>query len=74
VYRRLHGYTMQAYSWYPQRKDPHRQAQMMRRRFDHGFASASLHPVPCTYLQAFRESGLSDHAVLEIVFTPEARR
>jgi exodeoxyribonuclease III len=74
VYRRLHGYTMQAYSWYPQRKDPHRQAQMMGRRFDHGFASASLHPVSCTYLQAFRESGLSDHAVLEIVFTPEARR
>jgi exonuclease III len=74
VYRRLHGYTMPAYSWYPQRKDPYRQAQMMGRRFDHGFASASLHPVSCTYLQAFRESGLSDHAVLEIVFTPEARR
>lgn len=74
AYRRLHGYAMQAYSWYPQRKDPHRQAQMMGRRFDHVFASASLHPVSCTYLQAFRESGLSDHAVLEIVFVPEARR
>ena len=71
VYRRLHGYTMQAYSWYPQRKDPHRQLQMMGRRFDHGLASASLHPVSCTYLQAFRESGLSDHAALEIVFGVE---
>jgi exonuclease III len=74
VYRRLHGYTMQAYSWYPQRKDPHRQAQMMGRRFDHGFASASLHPVSCTYLQMFREKGLSDHAGLAIVFRPSASR
>jgi exonuclease III len=69
VYRRLHGYTMQAYSWYPYRKDPHRQAQMMGRRFDHGFASASLYPVSCSYLQMFRESGLSDHAALEVVFS-----
>jgi exonuclease III len=70
VFRMLHGYAMQAYSWYPVRMDPHRQAQMMGRRFDHGFASPSLRPVSCTYLQMFREAGLSDHAALEIVFRP----
>ena len=70
VYRRLHGYGTQAYRWYPQRKDPHRQAQMMGRRFDHGFAPVSLHPVSCMYLHIFRESSLSDHAALEIVFRP----
>jgi exonuclease III len=71
VFRRLHGYAMQAYSWYPIRMDPHRQARLMGRRFDHGFASASLRPVSCLYLHACRESGLSDHAALEIVFIPE---
>jgi hypothetical protein len=74
VYRRLHGYATQAYSWYPRRHDPRRQAQMIGRRFDHGFASASLNAVSCTYLHAFRTSGLSDHAALEITFRPEARR
>jgi exonuclease III len=72
VYRQLHGYGTPAYSWYPRRKDLHRQAQMMGRRFDHCFASASLHPVSCTYLQAFRVSGLSDHAALEAVCSPSA--
>jgi hypothetical protein len=46
----------------------------MGRRFDHGFASATLRPVSCTYLQMFQESGLSDHAALEIVFRPSASR
>jgi exonuclease III len=70
VYRRLHGNARPAYSWYPVRKDPHRQIQMIGRRFDHCFASASLRPASCTYLQTFRESGLSDHAALEVVFSP----
>jgi exonuclease III len=29
VYRRRHGYATQAYSWYPHRKAPHRQARLM---------------------------------------------
>jgi exonuclease III len=70
VYRRLHGYATPAYSWYPYRKDPHRQARMLGRRFDHCLASASLRPVSCTYLHMFRESGLSDHAALEVVCSP----
>jgi hypothetical protein len=74
VFRRLHGYATSAYSWYPVRKDPRLQSRLMGRRFNHGFASALLHPVSCTYLHMFCESGLSDHAALEIVFRPEARR
>ena len=70
VYRQLHGYGTPAYSWYPRRKDLHRQAQMMGRRFDHCFASAALNPMSCMYLQAFRVSGLSDYAALEAVFSP----
>jgi hypothetical protein len=31
VYRRLHRYATQAYSWYPVRKDPHRWARLMGR-------------------------------------------
>jgi exonuclease III len=69
----LHGYATQAYSWYPYRKDPHRQVYLMGRRFDHGFASALLNPVSCTYLQAYRESALSDYGAVEIVFRPSAR-
>ncbi|MGH8065722.1 MAG: hypothetical protein ACRERE_10925 [Candidatus Entotheonellia bacterium] len=42
------------------------------RRFDHVFASTSLNPLSCTYLQKFRESGLSDHAALEAVFLPQS--
>jgi hypothetical protein len=68
VDRRLHGDAARAYSWYPRSHDPRRQAQILGCRFDHGFASASLHPVSCMYLDAFRASGLSDHAALEVVF------
>jgi exonuclease III len=70
VYRTLHGYAMTAYSWYPHRKGPLQQARLVGRRFDHCFASAALRPASCTYLQMFRESGLSDHAALEVVFSP----
>jgi endonuclease/exonuclease/phosphatase family metal-dependent hydrolase len=54
------------------RKDPHRQVYLIGRRFDHVFASTSLNPLSCTYLQKFRESGLSDHAALEAVFLPQS--
>jgi exonuclease III len=70
AYRWLYGYTTPAYSWYIVRKDPLQQARLVGRRFDHCFASAALRPVSCTYLQTFRESGLSDHAALELVFSP----
>jgi exonuclease III len=70
VYRRLHGYAMQTQdegwswcyrnlSWY---------------RFDHLFASHALCPVQAQYLHAFRESGLSDHAPLEVLFEPASRQ
>jgi endonuclease/exonuclease/phosphatase family metal-dependent hydrolase len=70
VYRQLHGYATPGSSWYPHREDRHRQARLIGRRFDHVFASASLHPVSCRYLQASREAGLSDHAALDVVFSP----
>jgi exonuclease III len=50
VYRQLHGYATPGASWYPHRKDPHRQARLIGRRFDQVFASASLHPMSCRYL------------------------
>lgn len=70
VFRRLNGYETPKCSWYPLRKDPLQQLRLIGRRFDHAFASASLNPLLCTYLQMFRESGLSDHAALEAVFRP----
>jgi endonuclease/exonuclease/phosphatase family metal-dependent hydrolase len=39
-------------------------------KIDHCFASASLRPASCTYLQTSRESGLCDHAALEVVLSP----
>jgi exodeoxyribonuclease III len=66
VYRALHGYTPQEFSWYLRRG-----AYRVGRRFDHIFASASLNPVSCLYLHEFRESGLSDHSAIEVVFQPQ---
>jgi exonuclease III len=74
VFRRFHGYATLEYSWYPIRKDLLQQARLIGRRFDHSFASASLHLVSCAYLQAFRELALSDHAALEIIVRPLASR
>jgi exonuclease III len=63
VFRTLHGYEREEYSWYAKRNGVFR-----GRRFDHVFASASLEPISCTYLHALRESGLSDHSPIEAVF------
>jgi exonuclease III len=40
------------------------------RRYDHVFASSSLNPVECRYLQFLRERRLSDHSPIEAVFDP----
>lgn len=63
VYRALHGYGDDAYSFALRRK-----GKEVRRRFDHVLASDSLRPVSCEYLHEVRERGLSDHAPLEAAF------
>jgi endonuclease/exonuclease/phosphatase family metal-dependent hydrolase len=65
VFRTLHGYDVEEWSWYW--KGRH---QRIGRRFDHVFASPQLHAVQCYYLHAWRETGLSDHAPLEVHFAP----
>jgi len=62
VYRALHGYRRQDYSWYGIRA-----GRSDGLRFDHIFASASLRPTSCVYIHAFRE-WLSDHSALEATF------
>ena len=63
MYRLLHGYAKQEFSWYTRR-----QGKLIGRRFDHVFASAQLQPARCEYLHTFREAGLSDHSAIEAVF------
>jgi len=63
VFRALHGYQRQEFSWFLKRK-----GWVVGRRFDHVFASVSLKPKSCEYLHALRESGLSDHSPIEVVF------
>jgi len=63
VFRRLHGYGVAEFSWRLKRLGKFRDS-----RFDHVFASATLNPVECRYVHAWRESGLSDHSGLEVVF------
>lgn len=65
VFRLLHGYKAQEFSWYVVRKSGRK-----GRRFDHVFASASLKPVACRYLHTFREKRLSDHSPIEVCFEP----
>jgi exonuclease III len=64
VFRMLHGFQREEFSWYTKRK-----GVLRGRRFDHVFASASLHPTACIYLHAFREAGLSNHSPIEVVFS-----
>lgn len=66
AFRSLHGYDRQEFSWYLARKA---QGAMVRRRFDHVFASRRLRVRACRYLHAFREDGLSDHASMELDFS-----
>jgi exonuclease III len=61
VYRDLHGYTTTDSSWILRRG-----SREIGRRFDHVFASRALAPRSCEYLHHLRESGLSDHAPIEV--------
>jgi exonuclease III len=61
VYRALHGYSVQEFSWY---------GQVRGYRLDHIFASRSLNPAECRYLHEFRQARLSDHSPVEALFIP----
>jgi len=63
IYRQIHGYTAQEYSWYWTG-----QGREIGRRFDHIFATPALDARECRYLHDFRTEGLSDHAPIEAVF------
>jgi exonuclease III len=65
VYRYLHGYQATDSSWILRRG-----GREIGRRFDHVFASRTLAPASCEYLHHLRESGLSDHAPVEVTFAP----
>ncbi|MFL5804039.1 MAG: endonuclease/exonuclease/phosphatase family protein, partial [Roseiflexaceae bacterium] len=65
VYRAIHKYGVQEFSWYWVGRD-----RQVGRRFDHVFASSSLGAKVCSYLHDFRERKLSDHAPIEAVFAP----
>jgi len=74
VFRRLHGYAEQEYSWLvPGTGNGF--------RLDHLLASPSLNAIACHYLHRFRQvpnerpwgpspRSLSDHSALEVVFDP----
>jgi exonuclease III len=66
VFRKLHGYRRNEFSWVLRRNK-----KEFRRRFDHVFASRSLAPQRCRYIHQFRETGLSDHSAVEVEFDPE---
>jgi exonuclease III len=63
VFRTLHGFGRQEFSWYL-----HRKGRRIGRRFDHVFASKRLKAMRCGYLHRFREKNLSDHSPLEVDF------
>jgi exodeoxyribonuclease III len=65
MYRTLHGYGAEDFSWYWKGKERH-----IGRRFDHVFASRDLNPVRCQYLHSLREAGLSEHSAIEVDFEP----
>lgn len=57
VYRFVHGYQTQEFSWYARNH--------AGRRFDHIMASPSLlNGVQCRYIHSLREQGLSDHSAI----------
>ncbi len=64
AYRHLHGYGREEFSWFVKRGGQDRTG----RRFDHAFCSRALQITRCEYLHDMRESGLSDHAPLELDF------
>lgn len=74
VYRTLHGYARQEFSWY-------HPVSNNGFRLDHVLASRSLRPCACRYLDDFRTvaperftghtfTKLSDHAAMEVDFEP----
>jgi exonuclease III len=63
VFRSLHGYGVQEWSWYWRAG-----SRRIGRRFDHVFASACLNAINCHYLHDLREMGLSDHSGIEVDF------
>jgi exonuclease III len=63
VFRTLHGFRRQEFSWYL-----HRKGRRTGRRFDHVFASKRLKAMRCSYLHRLRERNLSDHSPLEVDF------
>jgi endonuclease/exonuclease/phosphatase family metal-dependent hydrolase len=65
VYRGLHGYGVEDFSWYVPAG-----GHLVGRRFDHVFASSALRARECRYLHSWREEGLSDHSAIEAVFDP----
>ena len=64
VFRAVHGYAVQAFSWY---------GRLNGYRLDHVFASRALGAATCEYLHAFREARLSDHSPIEVRFAPAPR-
>lgn len=75
VYRTLHGYARQEFSWY-------HPVSNNGFRLDHVLASRSLRPRACRYLNDFRTAApeqftghnftkLSDHAAIEVDFEPD---
>ena len=64
VFRLIHGYKKQAFSFYTNNRGTRN-----GRRFDHVFASESLNPVKCEYLDHLCE--LSDHVPMEVEFEPD---
>ncbi len=78
VYRSLHGYGRQEFSWY-------HPSSGNGFRLDHVLASRSLNARECRYLEAFRTphaekyvglgfNKLSDHAAMEVDFDPAPAR
>lgn len=65
VFRALHGYEVEEFSWFWKGK-----GRRIGRRFDHIFASRDLKEVRCEYLHSLRERGLSDHSPIEADFEP----
>ena len=67
VFRHLNGYERRDVSWVQ-----HTRSQRKARfRLDHVIASASLGAVYCDYHHGWRDEGLSDHAAIEAIFSPE---
>jgi exonuclease III len=60
AFRRLHGFGVEAFSWYLTRK-----GTAIGRRFDHILASRRFSVLGCNYLHALREAKLSDHSPIE---------